>query len=258
MRLIWCAIFRYRTGLRPVHCLGGPASAGPTAGLCLGVRRTPGRTISGGAALSPAGPAPARTLPRKIPTLCMPIVQSALWTLTTLRHDKACKLLAQFARSAGCLANSTDKTDFNGRAKQRSKGTGRGGVIHTSSHSYLFDAHGVHVLAPSASQREPEAVIRSRERWKTNKYKEHAFMQGCEFVPFVLDTYGRLGHQAELFCEKLAAEELAFGSHSPEYIAIPLSTFRMELACLWQKYTSRAIIHFAKLCRAEIYKTLVH
>ena len=28
-----------------------------------------------------------------------------------------------------------------------------------------------------------------------------------------MDTYGRLGQQAELLCEKLAAEELAFGSH---------------------------------------------
>ena len=43
-----------------------PGRAGPppdqTAGLCIGVRRTPGRTNSGGAGLSPAGPVPARTL----------------------------------------------------------------------------------------------------------------------------------------------------------------------------------------------------
>ena len=177
-------------------------------------------------------------------------------TLTTLRHDKACKLLAQFARSAGCLASCTDKTDFGGRGSRGQKVPD--GVIHTSSSSYLFDAHGVHTLAPSAAHREPEAVIRSRERRKTNKYREQAFLEGCEFIPFVMDTYGRLGQQAELLCEKLAAEELAFGSQSPEYIAIPLSTFRMELDCLWQKYTSWAIIQFAKLCRAKVYKTLFH
>jgi hypothetical protein len=177
-------------------------------------------------------------------------------TLTTLRHHKACKLLAQFARSTGCLASCTDKTDFGGRGSRGQKVPD--GVIHTSSSSYLFDAHGVHTLAPSAAHREPEAVIRSRERWKTNKYREQAFLEGCEFIPLVMDTFGKLGQQAEMLCEKLAAEELAFGSHSPEYIAIPLSTFRMELACLWQKYTSRAIIQFAKLCRAEVYKPFVH
>ena len=40
----------------------GPAPPDQRAGLCIGIRRTPGRTHSGGAALSPAGPAPARTL----------------------------------------------------------------------------------------------------------------------------------------------------------------------------------------------------
>ena len=78
-----------------------PERAGPpaqTAGLCIGVRRTPGRTDSGGAALSPAGPAPARTL------LTAPI-----------RGRESSRALEHVARDVGAIPTAANTNKYRGK-----------------------------------------------------------------------------------------------------------------------------------------------
>jgi hypothetical protein len=143
-----------------------------------------------------------------------------------LRHDKVCQLIAQFAISMGCLASCTNRSD-GGRGQVVPDG-----VIHTADKSYMFDVSGVHTMSEGYHNRDPEAILKARAAHKVRIYREHSFLQNCEFVPFAMETNGLLGPKAVEFAELLATEQLAFGTRSPRYLTSPLSTFRMELACV--------------------------
>jgi hypothetical protein len=52
--------------------------------------------------------------------------------------------------------------------------------------------------------KKPGVAAALREKEKTNKYKEASKQVGHNFVPLIIETYGRLGEESRLFLKDLA------------------------------------------------------
>jgi hypothetical protein len=74
---------------------------------------------------------------------------------------------------------------------------------------YLADVSVVHSTPLNSDMllryaKKPGVAAALREKEKTNKYKEASKQVGHNFVPLIIETYGRLGEESRLFLKDLA------------------------------------------------------
>ena len=92
----------------------------------------------------------------------------------------------------------------------------------------MFDVAVTHPGAPCRKSDKPCAAANDMQATKNRKYKDWALALGAKFLPFVLETHGALGQQAEDVL-KLLTKAASASSHLP----MPVRDF--------MKYTRQAL-----------------
>ena len=174
-------------------------------------------------------------------------------TVVHARHDKACALIAEFARSCDAVATCTTRSDG-------SKGdTVPDGYIYLRNKSISFDVTGINTHFKSYETREARTnggALKDREGAKIKTYRQHAADNDLEFIPVVIDLYGRCGDKAIKLFEDIALELTSIDSYRAPHINMSLTDFMIELSCIWQKFkfNARIISQWACKSRQVIYK----
>jgi hypothetical protein len=172
-------------------------------------------------------------------------------TIVYDRHDKACQLLAEYARSCGGVASCTSRKD-GARGEHVPDGH-----IHLRNESFIFDVTGINTHCPAYQTREfrtPGGALKDRENQKFATYSAHAAINQVTFVPIVIDLYGRVGGKATEFFEQIAIQSLEIDSYRPPHEHMNLTDFLVELSCIWQQFNSKIISQWACKSRALMYK----
>jgi hypothetical protein len=77
-------------------------------------------------------------------------------------------------------------------------------IVASHTVRYMID---VSVINPTAKSYLPTGKYAAhREKQKTKRYKQLARSEGCEFVPFVMESYGAWGEEATNFLRKISDE----------------------------------------------------
>ena len=160
----------------------------------------------------------------------------------TQRHNAALNLLCKFARSHGVLCRLEPKDDSS---------LVPDGEFHLPRTTVLIDVSGTHPHCASYRDnavRDSGSAIVARESTKHAKYDAYAASAQADFVPFVLDTYGRLGDEALAFVDRILAESY-HGVVSP--YAMTKAEFLLELATVWQKHNALAATQWQVRARSS-------
>ena len=159
----------------------------------------------------------------------------------TQRHNAAMNVLCKFARSHGVLCRLEPKDDSS---------LVPDGEFHLPRSTVLVDVSGTHPHCASyrvKAIRDPGSAVVGRETTKHTKYDAYATSARAGFVPFVLDTYGRLGKEALAFIDLIISESF-HGVVSP--YAMTRGEFLLELAAVWHKYNALAATHWQVRARS--------
>src|SRR6185437_15124018 len=118
-------------------------------------------------------------------------------TIVTARHDMIVRQIASFVRSAGGSVFIEPKYLEGKRADAQ---------IYFTSDISLMDAQITHPAAPyyAISTNIASTTARSREVAKHAKYDKQAKKEGASFYPFVMETYGGLGREANVLIQKIS------------------------------------------------------
>jgi len=125
------------------------------------------------------------------------------------RHDQIKHTLARLARLAG-FAGVRVEPRMHDADRARGQLQDRADLeIVGAFHTTMVDISVTHPCAATyvhqAAQRPLSAATR-RERNKINRYMEAARARGARFLPFVMESYGAFGKEADKFVRVLAAE----------------------------------------------------
>ena len=89
------------------------------------------------------------------------------------------------------------------------------------------------------------SAARNREAKKVRDYGNVSRRLGMHFVPFVMESYGTFGPQAELFLKTLArhitSSRCYSGNANPSVSAALLHSWRRRLSCAMQKANARIL-----------------
>ena len=192
---------------------------------------------------------PLDDLPSHCP-LCLDNMSSQPWhaftciklrrLAVTTRHNAVMYLLCEFARSHGTLVRLEPKDD--------SSLVPDGEFILPSSVA-LVDASGTHPHAPSyraAEVARSGSAIVTRENAKHAKYDDYAASCSADMVPFVLDTYGRLGSDATKFITSLSSDSSL--SAPSAYSMLP-HDFLSRLLVLWHRHNGLIFLQWSSRAR---------
>ena len=91
-----------------------------------------------------------------------------------------------------------------------------------------------------------DSALTNRATYKTTKYFTWARERNARFVPFVLDTFGRL-HKAAADVITLACGELS--SLAPSLSRQSSQSLLIELSTLWQRGNGEIISQWSIMCR---------
>jgi len=147
----------------------------------------------------------------------------------TTRHNAAMLLLCKFARSHGVLCRLEPKDDSS---------LVPDGEFHLPGSTVLVDASGTHPHAASYRRRAirvPGSALVSREHTKHAKYDAYALRAGAAFVPFAIDTYGRLGAEARKFIDEILRDS---SLARPSPYSMTRSEFFAQLAATWHRHNA--------------------
>ena len=138
-------------------------------------------------------------------------------SIVTDRHNAMLKVLATLTREAHCnfwLEPRIVAPGGRRRPRQASRHPPR---LHhvTRIHRSMLDVSVTNPTSPSYLRPGNERHCRDVELLKVHKYRDLALADGCEFVPFVMESYGTWGQQAVHFLRELAASH----SNDPEAAA---------------------------------------
>jgi hypothetical protein len=90
-------------------------------------------------------------------------------------------------------------------------------------------------------------AITGRETSKHTKYDDYATSAHASFVPFVLETYGRLGKEALAFIDLLISESFHWVV-SP--YAMTKAEFLLELSTVWHRHNALTATHWQVRARS--------
>jgi hypothetical protein len=169
-------------------------------------------------------------------------------TNITIRHDNACNLLCQFARSNDCLAHVVKK-DLAHLLPD--------GEILMAGRAILFDLSGVNPHTPSYRELAPGEALSARERYKESKYRAHCVSLGCSFSPFAIDSYGCLAPAALRLIKDIQEESItSFGPPAPFHLTH--TAFLARLSSLWQRDNAKIVVQWLTMMRAEHLRSHKH
>jgi hypothetical protein len=169
-------------------------------------------------------------------------------TTITIRHDDACNLLCQFARSNDCLAHVVKK-DLAHLLPD--------GEILMTRRSILFDLSGVNPHTSSYCDLAPGAAMSARKRYKESKYRAHCVALGCSFSPFIIDSYGCLAPAALQLVKDIQDESItSFGPPAPFHLT--RTAFLARLSSLWQRDNAKIVVQWLAMMRVEQLRSHKH
>ena len=100
-----------------------------------------------------------------------------------------------------------------------------GSIVHTTARSYVLQ------------NKAPGSAVAEREQSKLAHYRDLVAQEGCPVIPFVMDSYGRLGRQAVEFLRRVAQhaarsteERIAFYQRALALVSFALQTGNAEVA----------------------------
>ena len=169
-------------------------------------------------------------------------------TKTTVRHDGACNLLCQFARSNDLLAHVVKK-DLAHLLPD--------GEILMARRCVLFDLSGVNPHTSSYIDLPPGGAMSERERYKESKYRAHCVDLGSSFSPFVIDSYGCLGPAALQLLKDIQEESLtSFSPPAPYHLS--RSAFLARLSSQWQLDNAKIAVQWLTMMRVATRRFQIH
>jgi hypothetical protein len=121
-------------------------------------------------------------------------------SVVTSRHNAMLRTVGQLVRDVGAYWWEEPRLFGHSIDKRRPDA-----VVITRNRRYMID---VSVINPTSLGYENKAKGKAaaREQQKINKYGKLAQAERCQFVPFVVETYGTVGKHALSFLRALAAE----------------------------------------------------
>ena len=163
------------------------------------------------------------------------------------RHELIVLLLIQFFNSNGFLA----------RALKKSRSDKLPDVeVHLPGETIFLDVSGTHPLNPSYLDRtlsNLSAALDYRANSKASKYGGWAAERNGRFVPFVLDSFGRLQREALDLLDLVAATTVSLAL-SPTRMSLP--TLRSMLSSQWQRGNGLIVCEWAIMCRDKLSRHL--
>ena len=159
------------------------------------------------------------------------------------RHELIVLLLIQFLNSNGFLARTLKKNRSDKLPDIE---------VHLPHETIFLDVSGTHPLNPSYLSRtlsNPNAALDYRANYKAGKYDAWAAERNGRFLPFVLDSFGRLQQQALVFLD-LVAENTALLAPSPTRMSFP--TLRSIMSSQWQRGNGLIVGEWAIMCRDSL------
>ena len=157
----------------------------------------------------------------------------------TSRHDSIAKLLINFFNSNFCVAREVKKS----RDKLPDV------EVHLPRETIFIDVSGTHPLNYSylsGTLNNLDSALTNRATYKITKYFTWARERNARFVPFVLDTFGRL-HKAAADLITVACGELSSLAPSPSRQSS--QSLLVELSTLWQRGNGEIISQWSIMCR---------
>ena len=127
---------------------------------------------------------------------CKKLSYSAL----TTRHDLIKNAIARFFRLASAPVE-VEPRDSNGKYPDLH--------VTTPSGQISIDVSVVHPLAPSYADKDSDSTILARENSKKQKYREYVKQIGHQFLPAVLDSYGKVGEGLRSVVKEVSKAEKA-------------------------------------------------
>ena len=161
----------------------------------------------------------------------------------TSRHDKIANLLINFFNSNLFLARAVKKAFANKLPDVE---------VHLPRETIFIDVSGTHPFNPSYLERtltNISSALDNRANIKINKYSAWARERNARFIPFVLDTFGRL-HKDAADIIKLACSERAGLAPSPN--SQSSQSLLTELSLQWQRGNGEIISQWAIMCRNHL------
>ena len=165
----------------------------------------------------------------------------------TWRHDRASNLLCQFARSNDCLAHHSTKDLAHVLPD---------GDIYMAHRTVMYDVSGVNPHSPSYVNKSPGYAVDARVTSKASKYAELARQHGCDFVPFVLDSYGSLSRSAKQLVRDIQSESLTTLTPSSPF-RISHSAFLHQLSSSWQVDNAKIFVQWMTLTRQHVTRNVL-
>ena len=161
----------------------------------------------------------------------------------TSRHDKIANLLINFFNSNLFLARTVKKAFAHKLPDVE---------IHLPRETIFIDVSGTHPFNPSYLERtltNISSALDNRANIKINKYAAWARERNARFIPFVLDTFGRL-HKDAADIIKLACSERVGLAPSPN--SQSSHSLLTELSLQWQRGNGEIISQWATMCRNHL------
>jgi len=165
----------------------------------------------------------------------------------TSRHDMIANLLINFFNCNLCVARAVKKT-FAHKLPDLE--------VHLPRETIFIDVSGTHPFNHSylsGSINNIDSALTNRAAIKTNKYHTWASDRNARFVPFILDSFGRL-EKAAMDLLLLAAKELACLAPSPARQSI--HSLLSEVSVQWQRANGAIVSEWAIMCRDLISRTV--
>lgn len=123
--------------------------------------------------------------------------------------------------------------------------------VNFSRGNIMIDASITHPSAPSlcrSAAARPLAAAKRREKLKESKYSTIARDEECQFVPFVMESYGSFGKQAFKFLKEVSY-------HSNDTSLLPVTTIQMVRALSICLQTGNAFVLLSGCMQAREWKS---
>jgi hypothetical protein len=120
----------------------------------------------------------------------------------------------------------------------------------------MYDVSGVNPHSPSYVNKSPGYAVDARVTSKASKYAELARQHGCDFVPFVLDSYGSLSRSAKQLVRDIQSESLTTLTPSSP-LRISHSAFLHQLSSSWQVDNAKIFVQWMTLTRQHVTRNVL-
>jgi hypothetical protein len=157
----------------------------------------------------------------------------------TTRHDRAMRLVCEFARACSATTRLEPK-DFGSLVPDAE--------IFFSHDTILCDFSGVHATAPSHLASGPGRAVAARAAAKHAKYDAHAAACDSRFVPLVVDCWGSI-HDEFRELLKTFLEESKRSCFAPASGGLSLPDFLAAFSSQWQLDNARIVFQWQRACR---------